>query len=136
MRSRTLLERLSRPQREAIRASGDPLAEHAESILRNLRIVLGTRRGETQIPGFGIPDLTFFLREFPAGSGALEQQVRRLVVEFEPRLRDVSVRLTGRDDDQMQLSLEIKARLVTDDDEATLVFRSTVDHHGEVIVNP
>jgi type VI secretion system protein len=66
--------------------------DEVESILAHVRALLNTRRGETpSAPGLGVADFTEVAHAFPGGLEELARSIRATLLEFEPRLKAVSV---------------------------------------------
>jgi len=82
-----------------------------ESIIEHLRVLLNARRGRSPaVSNFGLPEFSDLAHGFPASTQSLQRAIRDCILEFEPRLRSVSVRHIP-DDDVLVLRFEITARL-------------------------
>lgn len=87
-------------------------ANDVESIVEHLRVLLNARRGLSQAsPQFGLPEFSDLAHGFPSSLQSLQRAIRDSILEFEPRLRNVSVRHIP-DNDALVLRFEITARLV------------------------
>lgn len=63
------------------------------SIVEHLAVMLNTRAGDSvTVPDFGLPDFTDVVHEFPDGIQAIQQGIRAVILKYEPRLGNVSVR--------------------------------------------
>ena len=127
MAARGLLSRLS------ARDPSRPINE-VESILENLRAILNTRVGESlSAAGFGIIDLADLVHNFPNAGFIMEKSIRATISEYEPRLRNVRVRLVPSED-VLVLAFEISARLAHDRSQASVRVRTEVTPTGHVTV--
>ncbi|HEX8704045.1 MAG TPA: type VI secretion system baseplate subunit TssE, partial [Myxococcaceae bacterium] len=99
---------LSRIESEEGTSSRD--ADVSSSIVEHLRVLLNTRRGDSAtVPGFGVVDFTDLVHSFPSSIQTLQAAIRATILEFEPRLRNVSVRHVP-DEDPLMLRFEISAQ--------------------------
>lgn len=90
---------------------GSPPDETA-SILEHLRVLLNTRKGESPtVPGFGLVDFTDLVHAFPSAINTIQSSIRATILEFEPRLRNVTVRHVA-DSDPLVLKFEVAAQPV------------------------
>jgi type VI secretion system protein len=109
-------------------ASEAPLDELA-AVLEHLRVLLNTRQGETPCaPGFGVMDLSDVVHAFPAAGTGLARAIRSTILEYEPRLTNVSVRYVP--DDGLQLRFEISAQLAAKRGARAVRFATTVRPGG------
>jgi type VI secretion system protein len=96
------------------RITGDtaPLDE-VPSILAHVRALLNSRRGGTpSAPGLGVADFADIVHAYPGGVDQLAKSIRSTLLEYEPRLRAVSVRpIPG--DGELTLRFEIAAQLAS-----------------------
>ncbi|MBL8941626.1 MAG: type VI secretion system baseplate subunit TssE [Myxococcales bacterium] len=116
--------------------SSDPLRppDEVQSILENLRAILNTRIGDsTSASGFGIIDLADLVHNFPNAAQMMEKSIRATVGEYEPRLKQVRVRLIPSDD-PLKLVFEIAARLAGDRHQGMVRVRTEVNSSGRVHV--
>jgi type VI secretion system protein len=105
MAGRGLLSRL-----EGGGSHGSSQDDPTESIIDHLRVLLNTRKGEAvTVPGFGIIDFTDLVHAFPAAVQTLQASIRNTILEFEPRLKSVTVRQI-LDPDPLVLRFEITAQ--------------------------
>lgn len=118
--SGSLLDKLG--LREDERAAGSPMESIEESIIRDLEMLLNTRREEFLIPSefeqtatsivnFGIPDLA---KCGSLRSGLEQAKLCRWIEEairiFEPRLCNVAVRVVDRENVNPVLRFRVEAR--------------------------
>ena len=81
------------------------------SIVEHLRVLLNSRRGQSPAAtDFGLPDFTDLAHSLPGSLATLQKAIRDTVLQFEPRLQNVSVRHLS-DDEALVLRFEITARL-------------------------
>lgn len=127
MAIRGLLSRLS---------SADPERppDEVTSILENLRAILNTRVGDSHSASdFGIIDLADLVHNFPNAAQIMEKSIRATVGMYEPRLKQVRVRLVPTDD-PLKLVFEIAARLAGDRAQGMVRVRTVVNPSGRVSV--
>lgn len=126
MASRGLLSRIS---------SGDGSADEIGSILEHLRALLNTRQGDSPCaPRYGVLDFSDVVHALPGAVPALLQAMRATIMEYEPRLKAISVRHLPVEGD-LVLRFEISAQLARPRAGArTLRFATTVRPGGRVDV--
>lgn len=85
-----------------------------ESIVRNLRYVLGSRRGAASVvPDFGLSDL---LPQTPEDLyNWINQEVRQVVTRYEPRVEIVAIEEDYDDEGHPNLRLHLKLRDTQED---------------------
>ncbi len=131
--ARTLLERLEAPATGADRDIARNPDETMASIQRHLQRMLNSRRGNAPAaPEFGTSDFSEFYRGLDSIE-PFQAEIRESIRLYEPRLADVHVRFTPRDDEPYRLHFEVEARIVGDEGEVPAVFR-TVLQDGEMKV--
>ncbi|NPC71205.1 type VI secretion system baseplate subunit TssE [Corallococcus sp. AB004] len=129
MAGRGLLSRI-----EAGMGSADRALDVSESIVEHLRVLLNTRKGgAATVPGFGIVDFTELVHTFPMAIQTLQSAIRATVLEFEPRVRNVSVRHVP-DADPLVLRFEITAQPADRGARGMLRFRTQMSPGGKVEV--
>ncbi len=108
--------------------------EATDSITAHLRVLLNTRKGEAvTAPGFGIVDFTDLVHGFPNSIQTLLQSIRATVLEFEPRLKNVTVR-HAPSDNPLILRFEITAQLAEKGAKGTLRFQTQMSSGGQIEV--
>jgi type VI secretion system protein len=76
-----------------------------------LKVLLNTRQGDSPcVPGYGIVDFADMVHGFPASVPQLVKSIRSTIIEFEPRLKNVTVRHQP-DEVSLVLRFEIAAQL-------------------------
>jgi type VI secretion system protein len=109
-------------------------ADPAESIAAHLRVLLNTRKGDcVTAPEFGIIDFADVVHEFPGGIQQLAKSIRSTILQFEPRLKNVTVRHVP-DENPLSLRFEITAQVADGRTVRTLRFATTVKPGGRVDV--
>jgi len=124
--SRGLLSRLS---------SADPSrsTDVVHSILGNLRTLLNTREGDSlSVPDFGILDLSDLIHNFPDATQYVQRSIRDTIVKYEPRLKNVRVRVV-ESDDPLKLAFEITARF-EDERRGTVRVRTEIGPSGQATI--
>ncbi|MCX4243016.1 type VI secretion system baseplate subunit TssE [Paraliomyxa miuraensis] len=127
MAARGLLSRL---------ASADPSrpVDEVHSIVGNLRALLNTRLGDSMAAqGFGVVDFVDLVHQFPSAAQVIQRSIRNTVAEFEPRLRNVRVRLVDSGD-PLSLAFEVSARMVGDKRKGLVRVRTEMSQGGRVKV--
>lgn len=123
---RALLSRISEK-------GGSP-ADEVAAIVAHLQVLLNTRRGEAiAAPGFGIIDFSDLAHEFPGAIPQLLKSIKATILEFEPRLKNVSVRHLA-DEQGLTLRFEISAQLAKGRTTRTLRLATTVRPGGHIDV--
>ena len=123
---RALLSRLAEK-------GGSPTDEVA-AIVAHLQVLLNTRRGDAvAAPAFGVVDFSDLAHEFPGAIPTLVKSIRATILEFEPRLKNVSVRHLA-DDHGLTLRFEISAQLAKGKTARTLRLATTVRPGGHIDV--
>jgi type VI secretion system protein len=119
---------------EAGQGTADRALDVSESIVEHLRVLLNARKGgSATVPGFGIVDFTDLVHAFPAAIQTLQAAIRATVLEYEPRLRNVSVRHVP-DEEPLVVRFEITAQPVDRGARGVLRFRTQVSPGGKVEV--
>lgn len=127
MAARGLLSRL---------ASSDPSrpVDEVHSIVGNLRALLNTRLGDSMAArGFGVVDFVDLVHLFPSASQIVQRSIRATIAEYEPRLRNVRVRLVPSND-PLSLAFEVSARLAGDRRRGLVRVRTEMCQGGRVKV--
>jgi type VI secretion system protein len=105
-----------------------------QSIGAHLRVLLNTRRGDSATaPDFGILDFNDVVHEFPGGVQQLAKSIRATILQYEPRLKSVSVRHVP-DESPLTLRFEISGQLAEGRSARTVRFATTVKPGGRVDV--
>lgn len=133
--SRSLLYRLEHPQaRDARDLPGDP-DDIIDSVCRHLHVMLNTRQGNSiTVPDFGTTDFSDVTRGY-ASVNKVQEEIRRSIEKYEPRLRNVQVYFTPVENEPLTMHFDISASVVLDDDEKSTMFRSVIGSNGEVKVS-
>lgn len=105
------------------------------SIIDNLRVLLNARLGDSQASqGFGVADFVDMVHEFPNAANVLQKSIRDAIAEYEPRLKNVRVRLV-QSDDPLSLAFEVSARLASDKHKGLVRVRTCVSQGGRFRVD-
>lgn len=103
--------------------------DEVDSVLEHLRVLLNTRQGEAPCAlDFGVLDLSDVVHAFPIAYDQLAQAIRATILEYEPRLRSVTVRHLP--DDGLTLRFEIGAQLAGPRGNRAVRFATTVRPGG------
>jgi type VI secretion system protein len=126
---RGLLSRIESEEGTASRS-----VDVSNSIVEHLRVLLNTRKGDSvTVPNFGVVDFTDLVHSFPSAIQTLQATIRATVLEYEPRLRNVSVRHVP-DEDPLVLRFEITAQPADKSARGVLRFRTQMSPGGKVEV--
>lgn len=133
--SRSLLYRLEHPQAREVRdLPGDP-DSIIDSVCRHLKMMLNTRQGcSITVPDYGTTDFSDVTRGY-ASVSKLQEEIRRSIEKYEPRLRNVQVNFTPMENEPLTMHFDISARVMLDDEEKSTMFRSVIGSNGEVRIS-
>jgi type VI secretion system protein len=123
--TRGLLDRLN--------SGGSEPPDEVASIIEHLRVLLNTRKGEAvTVPGFGLVDFSDLVHSFPTSVSTLQASIRATILEYEPRLKNVTVRAVP-DHDPLVLKFEISGQPVQRNGRSagTLRFHTQVTPGGQ-----
>jgi len=135
MREHRLLDRLRLMEKNPTRRVTEDPNEMIRSVQRHLQRILNTRHGSAPIAeDFGIPDFTNFMSSFPDSQRVIERTIRHTIQAYEPRLQGVRVAFRPQEDDPLNLSFQISARLVLKSHKEPVTFESVVDSGGHIQV--
>ena len=133
MREERLIERIRLREKQPDRSTTEDPKKIIASVLSHLQKVLNTRQGSAQIAeDFGMPDLTDYLRGYPASLREVEKSLRQTITKYEPRLKSLRVRFVPQDEDPLALNFQISARLATGGTEEPVSFESQVGSDGKI----
>ena len=127
---------------ERLAAAGDSLAPSRSttgdaarlrnSILANLRRVLGTRTGHAPAQlDLGTPAPSELIRDFPACIPRLQRAIGVCVQKYEPRLAAVRVQHVPGDEGDLTIRFQISA-VLADGARTPVTFSTRVDDHGHL----
>jgi len=117
-------------------ASTDPSrqVDEVHSIVGNLRALLNTRLGDSMAAhGFGVVDFVDLIHQFPTAAQTIQRSIRDTITQFEPRLRNVRVRIADSGD-PLTLAFEVSARMVGDKRRGLVRVRTEMSQGGRVKV--
>jgi type VI secretion system protein len=130
---RTLLERLRDPGSADDLSASLNVGAAMRSVLAHLSRMFNSRQGHSlTAPEYGLPDLTDFMRSFPASARELEKAIQHCIEQYEPRLASVRVRFDRSERDVLVLSFNIRAKLVIDDETRPISFSAELDSDGRL----
>ena len=128
---RTLFERMADPDPPGTRRSALDVGRLKRSVIQHLRNMLNSRHGHAAAqPDYGIPDLNEFMFSFPESIAPMRQAIQTSIEKYEPRLKNVKATWAPDEDDPLNIHFEISARLVTEDKEIPISFRTNVGSVG------
>ncbi len=137
MKERRLLERIAAWEQGGQRTNQTQVETLVRSVTEHLRRLLNTRQGSVQLdPAFGVPDFTNIAGGLTAGStGDIEEEIRRMVLKYEPRIKSPKVTLGRESSDLLSIRFVLEGRLEVDDREIPLQLSTTVGSSGKVNIN-
>lgn len=104
-----------------------------DSVREHLQKILNTKQGNVPIgEEYGLPDFIDLFRDYPESLRDYERSIRSTIQGYEPRLKNVRVKLIANEEDPLTLRFQVSARLVTRDEKVPVVMQSTVDQEGKV----
>ena len=83
--------------------------------------------------GFGVVDIGDLVQQFPRAAQLIQRSIRDTIAEYEPRLRNVRVRLVDSTD-PLSLAFEVSARMVGDKRKGLVRVRTEMSQGGRVKV--
>ncbi len=134
-RELSLLDRIKHPDREERRSVDPDVGRLAQSVLRNLERLLNSRQGSapTRID-YGIPSLEDVMHGGTDALRDLTAEIKRSIETFEPRLRNVRVRLVPRGEDESLLRFDITAELMAGGKRSRVHFETRIESSGHMSV--
>jgi type VI secretion system protein len=133
MREERLIDRIRLREQQPDRSTTEDPKKIISSVLRYLQKVLNTRQGGVQIADdFGMPDLTDYMRGYPASLRDVEKSLRQTIIKYEPRLKSVRVKFVPQEENVLSLNFQVVARLVGDYPDQPVVFESQVGSDGRI----
>jgi type VI secretion system protein len=136
VRERRLLERIATWNAGEQRSNETQVDVLLDSVMSHLSRLLNTRQGSVQIdPLFGVPDFTNLAGTTAMGSTReIEEEIRRMVVRYEPRIKSPRVTLNRQETDVLSIRFSLEGSLEVDDREIPLRISTTVGANGRVSV--
>ena len=134
-RELSLLDRVKYPDREDRRSVDPDTGRLAQSVLRNLERLLNSRHGAAPAClDYGIPSLEDALHGGSDSLRELTNDIKRSIETYEPRLRNVRVRLVPRGEDATLLRFDITAELMVGGRRSRVHFETRVEDSGHMSV--
>ncbi len=128
-----LLERIRNLDAGDQELVSDDTASEFRSILGHLQHLLNTRQGTVLIDdGYGMPDI-FFTQgtSFHDNSQSMVQLLTETIRKYEPRLKNVTVRMKPRMNEVLEQHFTVQATL-TRDETARFEFSAVVSSEGKI----
>ncbi|MEJ0014964.1 MAG: type VI secretion system baseplate subunit TssE [Acetobacteraceae bacterium] len=102
-----------------------------EDVLDHLQELFNVRQGSVPTRAdYGMSDFNDIAHQFPDALLVLRNEIRRQIVEFEPRLRDVTVRHVPMPEEPLKLVFSVIATLVLPDRTQRVVMETEVGENG------
>ncbi|MEO7031583.1 MAG: type VI secretion system baseplate subunit TssE [Herbaspirillum sp.] len=136
MKERRLLERISDWETGGERTNHIQVDILVRSVMAHLRRLLNTRQGSVQIDAqFGVPDFTNIAGGLTTGTTRdIEEEIRRMVSKYEPRLKSPKVILNRDVTDVLSIHFNLSGMLEVDNREIPLQLSTIVGANGKVNV--
>ena len=135
MHEERLLERIRSIELEPSRRGGNDRRLCIDSVLSHLRRLLNTRQGNVLIAAdYGIPDFLHFLQSYPESVQEIEQNIKKTIDKFEPRLSETKVTFLPDEDDTLILRFRISAGLAVGGDRQ-IYFETVLDTDGRMHIH-
>ncbi|WP_428560296.1 MAG: type VI secretion system baseplate subunit TssE [Solidesulfovibrio sp. DCME] len=136
MHEKRLLERIRDYEKDRGRGGEVDPSVLLASVLSHLRRMLNTKQGSVPIAeDYGLADLTEMPGAFsPDNMEEIEQKMAKVIAKYDPRLADVRVRFSRRQDDSLALRFEISGRVNDDGLRLPVIFESVVEPSGKISV--
>ncbi len=94
----------------------------SSSIIENLRMILGTRKGSVaHMPDFGMPDILQLYNEFGDPLEKLKEDLHNVILKYEPRIGEVRFEETEFDQKILRASIKIIIRLKDNPNQEILI---------------
>ena len=138
MKERRLLERISNwSDGDAQRTNQTQVEILVRSVSEHLKRLLNTRQGSVQIdPNFGVPDFTNLADGTGKGSVKdMEEEIRRMVMRYEPRLKSPRVALNSEATDVLSIRFSLYGTLQVEDRDIPLQISTTVGSNGRIDIS-
>lgn len=137
MREDRLLERIARWEGGEERRNLAIADLMIESIVRHLQRILNTRQGSVPIdPMFGVPDFTNLASAYTSTLNAqIERDIRGLVDRYEPRLKNVSLKMLEERPDALSLSFELSGSVMIDDRLVPVRMATSIGSQGRIRIS-
>jgi len=141
-----LIDREPNVSRESVQSRFVTISQIRDSVVRDLENLLNTRRCICDVPEsctlvnasvftYGLKDFMSYNPRSPSVRLEIRQEIERTIALFEPRLRNVSVRIEGAEGLERSLRLRISALLVSDPVTEPITFDTYLDiNRGEFVI--
>jgi type VI secretion system protein len=108
---------------------GDPIRHH-------LTLLLNARVGSVEhLPDYGMPDMASFYADYPASTTGLRKAVEELIQTYEPRLKNLEVKLVQAESGEFRISLIISGEVEDPDGRSRVTYRTTFFSDGRAELN-
>ena len=134
-RELSLLDRIKHPDREDRRSVDPDVGRLAQSVLRNLERLLNSRHGSAPTcPDYGIPSLEDVMHGGSESLRDLTAEIKRSIEIYEPRLRNIRVRLVPKGEETTLLRFDITAELMSGGKRSRVHFETRIENSGRMSV--
>jgi type VI secretion system protein len=136
MHEKRLLERIRDYEKDRGRTGEINRSVLLASVLSHLRRMLNTKQGSVPIAeDYGLADLTDMPGSFsPDNMEEIEQKMVKIITKYDPRVADVRVKFSRKQDDSLALRFEISGRINDEGIPMPVVFESIVEPSGKISI--
>jgi type VI secretion system protein len=107
-----------------------------QSVLEHLQRLLNTRQGSTPIRhDYGLPDFNDLVARHGQMMPSIIRTMREQIEDFEPRIRNVSVKHIPDPDKPLSLEFQVSGELNLGDDHEKITFETTFGSGGSVRIS-
>lgn len=114
------------------------VVDTAGAVAEHLKQMLATKTGSSlTCPDYGVPDITGLLHDLNEASATLQRQLKASLQNYEPRLKNVQVRMVRAEvQGQPGLLFEISGHIILDDGRRQPVrFGTQLDDKGRLEIS-
>ncbi len=137
MHEKRLLERIRDFEKDQDRRGEIDPAILMNSILSHLRRMLNTKQGSVPIAeDYGLADITDMPGSFsPDNLTEIEEKITKVILKYDPRLADIRVIFSEKQDDSLALRFKITGKVNADDLNMPVLFESVVEPTGKISIS-
>ena len=105
----------------------------AWSIRNSLKVLLNTKRGTLlHLPDYGLPEISSVQENLPDSLELLRSNIAASVQKYEPRLTNIKVTLTRKDDKVFRATYMVTAKVVSKYEEIPVIFKTEIKSDGKI----
>jgi len=137
MHEKRLLERIRDFEKDQDRRGEIDPSILLNSVLAHLRRMLNTKQGSVPIAeDYGLADITDMPGSFsPDNLAEIEDKITKVILKYDPRLADIHVEFSDKQDDSLALRFKISGKVNADDLNMPVLFESVVEPTGKISIS-